>query len=111
MFLSRSHVMYLPKPMSFHREDLACDKRIILPTLCCSYYSITYHIFGQYIGAVNMEPPTRPRRQPVIDYLLLNDGYEEDRPAQRISLASSSQSTIESSIELEPEDSISQFTS
>ncbi|KAK9254724.1 hypothetical protein V1507DRAFT_496933 [Lipomyces tetrasporus] len=46
-----------------------------------------------------MDPPTRPRRKQAVDYLLLNDGHD------------TAQSSIESSVDLEPEDSISQIAS
>ncbi|KAK9489758.1 hypothetical protein V1508DRAFT_427073, partial [Lipomyces doorenjongii] len=56
-----------------------------------------------------MEAFTRLRRQPGVDYLLLNDGYEGDEPVENVSLTSGLQSPIESSFELGPEDSISQI--
>ncbi|KAK9339455.1 hypothetical protein V1521DRAFT_396411 [Lipomyces starkeyi] len=56
-----------------------------------------------------MEPYTRPRRQLAIDYVLLNDGYEEEEPMENVSRASGLKSPIESSFELGPEDSISQI--
>ncbi|KAK9489511.1 hypothetical protein V1508DRAFT_427807 [Lipomyces doorenjongii] len=46
-----------------------------------------------------MEAFTRPRRQPDVDYLLLNDGYEGEEPVENVSLTSG----------LQPEDSISQI--
>ncbi|KAK9388191.1 hypothetical protein V1515DRAFT_579098 [Lipomyces mesembrius] len=54
-----------------------------------------------------MEPSTCPFRQPAVDYLLLNDGYEGEELLENVSLASDLQSPIESSFELGPEDSIS----
>ncbi|KAK9385237.1 hypothetical protein V1515DRAFT_540450, partial [Lipomyces mesembrius] len=53
------------------------------------------------------EPSTRSFRQPAVDYLLLNDGYEGEEPLENVSLASGVQSPIESSFELGLEDSIS----
>ncbi|KAK9261559.1 hypothetical protein V1519DRAFT_467731 [Lipomyces tetrasporus] len=44
-----------------------------------------------------MDPPMRPRRKQAVDYLLLNDD--------------TAQSSIESSVDLGPEDSISQIAS
>ncbi|KAK9327006.1 hypothetical protein V1520DRAFT_87642 [Lipomyces starkeyi] len=57
-----------------------------------------------------MDPPTRPRRKQAVDYLLLNDGYEGDEPMLNI-LPDTAQSSIESSVDLGPEDSISQIAS
>ncbi|KAK9319070.1 hypothetical protein V1517DRAFT_370031 [Lipomyces orientalis] len=57
-----------------------------------------------------MDPPTRPCRNQAVDYLLLNDGYEGDEPMENIAPVTA-QSRIESSIDLGPEDSISQITS
>ncbi|KAK9487873.1 hypothetical protein V1527DRAFT_517407 [Lipomyces starkeyi] len=48
-----------------------------------------------------MDPPTRPRRKSAVDYIFLNDEY----------LARLGQSSIESSVDLGPEDSISQIAS
>ncbi|KAK9387468.1 hypothetical protein V1515DRAFT_519569, partial [Lipomyces mesembrius] len=55
-------------------------------------------------------PLTRPRRKQAVDYLLLNDGYEGDEPMENI-LPATAQSSIESSVDLGPEDSISQIVS
>ncbi|KAK9319850.1 hypothetical protein V1517DRAFT_354895 [Lipomyces orientalis] len=52
---------------------------------------------------------TRPRGQPGVDYLLLNDGYEGDEPVENVSLTRGPQSPVETSFELGPEDSISQI--
>ncbi|KAK9245225.1 hypothetical protein V1506DRAFT_265385, partial [Lipomyces tetrasporus] len=57
-----------------------------------------------------MDPPTRPHRKQAVDYLLLNDGYEGDEPMENI-LPDTAQSSIESSVGLGPEDSISQIAS
>ncbi|KAK9481586.1 hypothetical protein V1527DRAFT_522543 [Lipomyces starkeyi] len=57
-----------------------------------------------------MDPPTRPRRKQAIDYLLLNDGYDGDEPMENI-LPDTAQSSVESSVDLGPEDSISQIAS
>ncbi|ODQ74011.1 hypothetical protein LIPSTDRAFT_69539 [Lipomyces starkeyi NRRL Y-11557] len=50
-----------------------------------------------------MDFPTRPRRKQAVDYLLLNDGYEGDQPMLNI-LPEMAQSSIESSVDLAPED-------
>ncbi|KAK9327210.1 hypothetical protein V1520DRAFT_62820 [Lipomyces starkeyi] len=50
-----------------------------------------------------MDPPTQPRRKQAVDYLLLNDGYEGDEPMLNI-LPETAQSSIESSVDLAPED-------
>ncbi|KAK9491895.1 hypothetical protein V1508DRAFT_328324, partial [Lipomyces doorenjongii] len=55
-----------------------------------------------------IDPPTRPRRKEAVDYLSLNDGYEGDEPMENI-LLDTAQSSIESSVDLGPEDSISQI--
>ncbi|KAK9334685.1 hypothetical protein V1521DRAFT_464211 [Lipomyces starkeyi] len=56
-----------------------------------------------------MEPPTCPRREQAVNYLLLNDGYEGDEPMENI-FPATAQSSIESSIGLGPEDSIRQIS-
>ncbi|ODQ71383.1 hypothetical protein LIPSTDRAFT_74041 [Lipomyces starkeyi NRRL Y-11557] len=59
-----------------------------------------------------MDPPTRPRRNQAVDYLLLNDGYEGDEPTMMENiLPGTAQSPVESSIDMGPEDSISQIGS
>ncbi|ODQ70975.1 hypothetical protein LIPSTDRAFT_74497 [Lipomyces starkeyi NRRL Y-11557] len=50
-----------------------------------------------------MDFPTRPRRKQAVDYLLLSDGYEGDQPMLNI-LPEMAQSSIESSVDLAPED-------
>ncbi|KAK9481941.1 hypothetical protein V1527DRAFT_376415, partial [Lipomyces starkeyi] len=55
-----------------------------------------------------MDPPTRPRRKQAVDYLLLNDGYEGDELMENI-WPDTAQSSIESFVDLRPDDSISQI--
>ncbi|KAK9312827.1 hypothetical protein V1524DRAFT_385496, partial [Lipomyces starkeyi] len=57
-----------------------------------------------------MDPPARPRRMQAVDYLLLNGGYEGDEPMENV-LPDAAQSSIESSVGLGPDDSISQISS
>ncbi|KAK9426946.1 hypothetical protein V1505DRAFT_381821 [Lipomyces doorenjongii] len=52
-----------------------------------------------------LQPTTRPRRQPAVDYLLVR----RRGAVQNVSVASGRQSTIESTLELGPEDSIGQI--
>ncbi|KAK9335100.1 hypothetical protein V1521DRAFT_119936 [Lipomyces starkeyi] len=58
-----------------------------------------------------METLTRPRRQPAVDYLLLKDGYEERSRCRMSRSPLAHRSTIESSLELGPEDYISHIAS
>ncbi|KAK9244230.1 hypothetical protein V1506DRAFT_542092 [Lipomyces tetrasporus] len=60
-----------------------------------------------------MDPPMRPRRKQAVDYLLLKwlrRGYEGDVPMEN-TVPDTAQSSNESSVDLGPEDSISQITS
>ncbi|KAK9319690.1 hypothetical protein V1517DRAFT_331674, partial [Lipomyces orientalis] len=59
-----------------------------------------------------MDPPARPRRKQAVDYLLLNDGYDGDEPIENLLQTRLSRvSSVESSVDLGPEDSISQIAS